>query len=213
MSSELEADQMAKTNPEAAQVAVMQVEQCIRSRRSIKPTDFSADPVPHEVVDRMLEAANWAPNHGRTEPWRFFVYTEDAKLELGQTIADLYLQITKPENCRPATVDKLKNFAAASSHLIVIAMKRQESGKISRIDEVAAVACAVQNLHLMATACGVAGYWSSAKAICNDLMKDHLGLAAEDEVLGMFYVGNAKGELPEGKRTPAADKITWFGRS
>ena len=213
MSSELEANQMAKTNPEAAQVAVMQVEQCIRSRRSIKPTDFSADPVPHEVVDRMLEAANWAPNHGRTEPWRFFVYTEDAKLELGQTIADLYLQITKPENCRPATVDKLKNFAAASSHLIVIAMKRQESGKISRVDEVAAVACAVQNLHLMATACGVAGYWSSAKAICNDLMKDHLGLGADDEVLGMFYVGNAKGELPEGKRTPAADKITWFGRS
>ena len=43
-------------------------------------------------------------------------------------------------------------------------------------------------------------------------MKDHLGLAADDEVLGMFYVGNAKGELPEGKRKPIADKVSWFGR-
>ena len=212
MSSEWEANQMAKTKPETAQVAAETIEHCIRSRRSVKPAAFSDVPVADEVIDRMLEAANWAPTHGCTEPWRFFVYTNEARIELGNKIAELYLQITKPENCRPATVDKLKNFAAASSHLIVIAMKRQESGKISRVDEVAAVACAVQNLHLMATACGVAGYWSSAKAICNDLMKDHLGLAADDEVLGMFYVGNAKGELPEGKRKPIADKVSWFGR-
>lgn len=207
MSSELDTGQRA-----ADQLAADQIEQCIRSRRSIKPAEFSGDPVPDEVVDRMLEAANWAPTHGRTEPWRFFVYTQEARIELGQKVADLYLKITKPENCSPTTADKLKKFAAASSHLIVIAMKRQESGKISRVDEVAAVACAVQNLHLMATASGVAGYWSSAKAICNDLMKDHLGLSKDDEVLGLFYVGNAKCELPEGKRSPIADKVSWFGR-
>lgn len=207
MSSELETN---KTS--AGQLDADQIEQCIRSRRSIKPAAFSTEPVSHEVVDRMLEAANWAPTHGRTEPWRFFVFTEEARIELGQKIADLYLQITAPENCSSATADKLKNFAAASSHLIVIAMKRQESGKISRVDEVAAVACAVQNLHLMATACGVAGYWSSAKAICNDQMKNHLGLKTDDEVLGMFYVGKTDCELPEGKRSAIADKVTWFGR-
>ncbi|MEP3481840.1 MAG: nitroreductase [Fuerstiella sp.] len=188
------------------------IEQCIRSRRSVKPAAFSDVPVANEIIDRMLEAANWAPTHGCTEPWRFFVHTNEARIKLGNKIAELYMQITKPENCSSATAEKLKNFAAASSHLIVIAMKRQESGKISRVDEVAAVACAVQNLHLMATACGAAGYWSSAKAICCDLMKDHLGLGAEDEVLGMFYVGTAEGELPEGKRKPIADKVSWFGR-
>lgn len=189
-----------------------QIEQCIQSRRSIKPADFSSERVPDDVVDRMLEAAHWAPNHGRTEPWRFFVYTNEARIELGEKVADLYGKVTNPENFRPATADKLKGFAAASSHLIIIAMKRQESGKISRVDEVAAVACAVQNLHLMATACGVAGYWSSAKAICNDLMKADLGLAEDDEVLGVFYVGRPKGPNPEGKRGPITDKVAWFGR-
>lgn len=208
MSSDVNTDQQA-----AEELAANTIEQCIRSRRSIKPADFSDVRVADEVVDRMLEAANWAPTHGRTEPWRFFVYTNDARIELGKKIANLYLKITKPENCSPATAEKLKNFAAASSHLIVIATKRQESGKISRVDEVAAVACAVQNLHLMATACGVAGYWSSAKAICNDLMKDYLGLSEDDEVLGMFYVGNSKCELPEGKRSPVEDKVSWAGRA
>ena len=30
------------------------------------------------VLEQMLEAANWAPTHGRTEPWRFVVLGADA---------------------------------------------------------------------------------------------------------------------------------------
>ena len=43
----------------------------IRSRRTHK--SFGPDPVPREVVDELLELARWAPNHHRTNPWRFRV--------------------------------------------------------------------------------------------------------------------------------------------
>ncbi len=195
------------------QIDADQIELCIRTRRSVKPAAFSDQRVPDAVIDRMLDAANWAPTHGRTEPWRFFVYTNEARIEMGQKIAHLYMAVTPEENCSPATAEKLKSFAAASSHLILIGMKRQESGKITRTDELAAVACAVQNLHLMAIACGAAGYWSSAKAICNDQMKQHLGLATDDEVLGIFYVGTPAQPPHEGTRTPTQDKVKWNGLS
>lgn len=186
-----------------------EIERCIRQRRSIKPSEFSDQPVLDEVVQRMLEAANWAPTHGRTEPWRFFVFTADARRQLGDHLARFYQEMMDAA-AKPSKADKLRMNADRSSHVIVIAMSRQKCGKIPRIEEVEAVACAVQNLHLMATACGVAGYWSSGTAICNDLMKNHLGLDEEDQVLGIFYVGYPNGDWPEGKRGPAEEKVRWF---
>ncbi|MFY9254043.1 MAG: nitroreductase [Fuerstiella sp.] len=181
----------------------------IQSRRSVKPEQFSGKPVDDELVWEMLQNANWAPTHGMTEPWRFFVYSDAARMELGNLLAQIYQQVTPAESVKPAKAEKFRANAARSSHLIVIAMKRQLSGKIPEVEEIEAVACAVQNLHLTATALGVAGYWSSGNAICSTQLRDHLGLAERDRVLGLFYVGYPQGELPVGTRRPIEDKVVW----
>ena len=93
--------------------------------------------------------------------------------------------------------------------LISIGMKRQESGKISELDEVQAVACAVQNMHLTAAAYGLGAFWSSNVAVCSDLMKRFIGLGEDDRVLGLLYVGYPEDGWPEGQRTPIADKVEW----
>ena len=47
----------------------------IRQRRSIFPKDFSAEHrLPLNVIEEMLEAANWAPTHGKTEPWLSLIH-------------------------------------------------------------------------------------------------------------------------------------------
>lgn len=189
--------------------ASTQLNKIIRKRRSVKPSQFCDRPVDDAVVWKMLENANWAPTHGMTEPWRFFVFTGDARKNLGERLAELYLQVTPSESVKPAKADKLKKNAERSSHLIVIAMKRQESGKIPAIEEIEAVACAVQNLHLTATAFGVAGYWSSGKAICNDQLRDYVGLAEEDLVLGLFYIGYTDEAWPDSSRSPIESKVVW----
>ena len=181
----------------------------IQQRRSVKPSEFSEKRVSDEVVWQMLSNANWAPTHGMTEPWRFFVYTDAAKLTLGQRLAEIYEEITAPDHFKAAKAEKLITNAERSSHLIVIAMKRQMSGKIPEIEEVEAVACAVQNLHLTATALGVGGYWSSGGAICSDQLRSDLGLSDKDRVLGLFYVGYPAGQWPAGVRSPIEDKVVW----
>ena len=47
--------------------------QLLKRRRSVFPKDFNGRPVPQDAVDLLLEAANQAPSHGNTEPWRFVV--------------------------------------------------------------------------------------------------------------------------------------------
>jgi len=188
--------------------AIDTLNKVIRTRRSIKPAEFSAEPVPDDVINEMLENANWAPTHGMTQPWRFFVISGNARTQFGEYLSRLYVEITPADQVKSAKAEKLKNNALASSHMIIIGMKRQPSGRIPEIEEIEAVACAVQNLHLTATAHGVGGYWSSGKAICNDRLRDDLGLSAEDKVLGLFYVGMPAGDWPAGTRTAMADKVT-----
>lgn len=50
-----------------------QLAQLIKSRRSIYPKHMTGDRVSTPHINAMLEAANWAPTHGHTEPWRFVV--------------------------------------------------------------------------------------------------------------------------------------------
>ena len=45
----------------------------IKSRRSVFPRDLSGAEVTRTEVETLLEAANWAPTHARSEPWRYTV--------------------------------------------------------------------------------------------------------------------------------------------
>ena len=41
----------------------------IKSRRTITPKNLNGKPLTSEELDLILEAANWAPTHKKTEPW------------------------------------------------------------------------------------------------------------------------------------------------
>jgi nitroreductase len=52
----------------------MEVYECIRTRRTVR--EFKPDPVPEEVVYKILQAARWAPSSGNSQPWHFIVITD-----------------------------------------------------------------------------------------------------------------------------------------
>ena len=48
-----------------------EISRLIRSRRSIYPKSYlPGQPVERELIEQLLENANWAPTHKLTEPWR-----------------------------------------------------------------------------------------------------------------------------------------------
>lgn len=103
----------------------------------------------------------------------------------------------------------LRQNVLASPVTISIAMKRDETGKIQEIDEVMAVGCAVQNMHLTATAYGLGGFWSTHSAATSRRYCDHLGLNQGDKALGLFFIGYPKSPWPLGKRGPITEVACW----
>ena len=51
----------------------MELLEAIRTRRSIRR--FKKEPVPPELIEKMLEAARWAPSSVNSQPWEFIVVT------------------------------------------------------------------------------------------------------------------------------------------
>jgi len=194
----------------------------IKARRSIFPKDYTGEAPPRAHLEKMLEASNWAPTHGKTEPWRFVVLEKEGiakffgvcndamKKTFGEGSEKFLAYQTKQE--------KSKKDKAKSAYIIAICMKRKTlpNKLMPEWEEVAATACAVQNMHLMATSLGVASYWSSGGPIDDALVLDLLGLKEEgDRCLGLFYVGMATNEKTAGyrkgaRRGPTADKVTWL---
>lgn len=181
----------------------------ITTRRTIKPKMMANRDIPLDILQQMLENANWAPTHGMTEPWRFSVFMGAAREKLAIFLAETYKTITPVEIFKPNKYEGMRENAMLAPAVIAIGMKRQPSKKISELDEIQAVACAVQNMHLTATAHGLGGFWSTNIAAVSSEMAAYIGLDKEDRALGLFYVGYPKVDWPTGSRQPIEDKVRW----
>lgn len=181
----------------------------IRNRRTIFPEQYSTRKVHKEQVENMLEAANWAPTHGLTEPWRFKVFDGDARRNFAGFMAETYKATTQPENFAEPKYNRMIERGERASYIIAVCMKRQESGRIPLVEEQMAVACAVQNMMLVATAYGIGTFWATPGFIWKEEIKDYLHLTGEDQCLGILYVGYPEGEWPKGKRNIWMNKVEW----
>jgi nitroreductase len=185
--------------------------QLIARRRSLYPNNYSDEKVPDAIIRQMLENANWAPTHGMTEPWSFVVFTGEGLKRLASFQSELYRDIAlKNETYNEVKFQKLSENPLKASHVIALGMKRDPREKIPEIEEVAAVACAVQNMYLTATANEVGCYWGSGGITYMEEAKSFFGLDTADKLLGFLYVGYPKIDWPAGKRSPIAEKVTWY---
>ena len=63
---------------------LMEAMSTLRAVRRLKP-----DPIPEEVLDRVLQAAAWAPTGGNAQPWRIVLVRDAAKKKrLGELYAE-----------------------------------------------------------------------------------------------------------------------------
>jgi nitroreductase len=180
----------------------------IAERRSVFTTQFSEEPVPDEWIQKMLENANWAPNHKQTEPWRFHIFSGSSLLKLSEYMGETYKKFTSIEKFSERKHQKRINSPLKSSHVIAICMQRDPKKRVPKWEELAAVSCAVMNLWLSCSALGLGGYWSTPMAALK--ADDFLKLPKNQRCLGLFYVGRVKAGLElTSSRTPVSEKVVW----
>jgi len=181
----------------------------IKNRRTIYPKFFSSRKVHKEIIEHLLNNATWAPTHGNTQPWKFQVYMGDSREKLSKNLGELYQLLTPKELYNEGKFKKISSRPFLSSVAIVVSMKRGDNEKIPEIEEVEAVACAIQNMCLTATAYGLGSFWSSPKIIYTPEMNKFLKLKPEDKCLGVLYVGYPSIDWPKGQRKPIEYLTEW----
>lgn len=182
----------------------------IKDRRTIYPEFFSDRQVHKEQIEQLLNNAIWAPTHGMTQPWRFQVFMGEGKTKLGEFLRDLYLKKIPVDEQKEIKLNRMTDRPRRASAVIVVNMERQKEERIPEIEEVEAVACAVQNMYLTCTAYGLGGFWSTPKLIYTPEMNEFLGLGEKDKCLGLFYVGYPNQEWPKGQRKPIEYLTKWI---
>ena len=183
--------------------------QLIKQRRSVYPKNFIDQVVPKEKIDQMIEAANWAPTHKFTEPWKFIVFEGNGLNKFAEFQAERYKLTSTVEKFNPYKYEKLKSKPLLCSHVIAVCMIRDSSRLIPEVEEVCAVACAVQNMLLMATSLEIGCYWGTGGVTYDLNAKDFFGLSEDDKLMGFLYIGASKSVVGVGKRSDIKLKTTW----
>ena len=183
----------------------------IVSRRSNKPATFNGKKIEDSIITDLLNLAHWAPTHGRTEPWRFKVYANEGVSTFCEAHAALYKTNTDPEVFTTAKFENLQKLGSQTSHIIGVYMQRQVPAKIPLVEEIAATAAAIQNILLGAEALGISALWSTGGMTHHPALKSFWGLADEDVVMGLLYLGYTNEPAAPGKRNgTAAEKTSWI---
>ncbi|MCB0777339.1 MAG: nitroreductase [Chitinophagaceae bacterium] len=184
--------------------------QLVRSRRSTFPDQFeTGKKVDDDIIKEILINATWAPNHGKQEPWHFTVFSGDGLQQLATFQSELYKQLAG-ENFKEITYGKLQQNPLKASHVIALGMKRTTNKNIPEVEDIAAVACAVQNLYLSVTAYGLGGYWTTGGVTYKEEAKSFFGLGENDRLLGFFYIGHVAIPTGGATRMPIEEKVKWI---
>lgn len=182
----------------------------IASRRTVKPDRYTGETIDDHLITEILEASNWAPTHGYTEPWRFTIYSGDSLIRLGEFLASLDQPDQDAEDFNSKRFERLQKRPAMASHVIAIGLKRGNNPKVPEVEEICSVAMAVQNMWLMAHALGLGAYWSTGPLAFRDEVRDFIGLDKGDRSLGFFYLGKTEKNDTPGKRLSSInEKLRW----
>ncbi len=186
----------------------------IAHRRSMGVARVDSEkPIERTLIEQALRAADWAPSHGETEPWRFTVYTGESRRALGEAFAEAYRQDAGEgfkQSAFEGNRDKVWHAPVWISIGMTPALKEDGSLLMTETEELIAVGCAVQNLHLVVNAQGLGGMWLSKGVHIHPHVAEFVGLTPPSRLMGFFFLGYPNIPWPEGERRPLETKVRWM---
>lgn len=193
-----------KVEKETESMSVLDIIKARRTIGAMQDKDVSED-----AINLMLEAGTWAPNHKKTEPWKFRVFTGDSRVRLGDEMERIMKQKTAHLSEEEALKKTTKAKKGPLRAPVIIAVAVSPSGKVPEIEEISAVAASIQNMLLVAEEQGLATIWRTGEIVYQTELNDFLSLEDGDKLLGLIYVGHPNKEASS-KRIPYQDKTIWY---
>jgi nitroreductase len=165
------------------------------------------DPVPRELIEKLLSAAVQAPNHYKVRPWRFVVLTGNARNRLGDIFAAS--QLDRIPDLPPMGSDKTRGLPLRAPVLIAIGVDKPSEEKVQEIENICATAAACQNILLAAQAEGLAVKWRTGEWARDPKVKEHLGFEADQHIIAFLYIGYPEFIAEYAPRPSFEDRTAW----
>jgi nitroreductase len=163
----------------------METFEIIRTRRSIRK--FTEDPVPDDVIDRIIEAGTWAPSGRNNQPWKFAVIKDG---ELKKQISEL-----------------THYFRIVLSAKVLIAVFLDNSASYDRTKDAQAIGACIQNMLLHIHSIGLGAVWLGEILKNKDRVLELAGGTDELELMAVIALGHPAEKKGDGNRKKPADTI------
>ena len=183
--------------------------QALKQRRSV--ARLKADLPPRELIDQVLQAAVYAPNHHKTNPWRFYVLSGNGRERFGDIMAeDARKTAVGDDQAIEAAVAKARGKSVRAPVIIVSACVPSDGPKVLEIEEICAVAAATENMLIAAEALGLGAIWRTGAPAQSPAVRSFFGLPESAHIVGFVYLGYPDmPELPDRHRE-WAPYATWL---
>ena len=189
----------------------------IRGRRSVRK--FRPEPVPLDVLRRIVEAGTWAPSAGNRQSWEFTVVTSGGvKAEMAAIVRQCWQAVLDGAEARIVAEeiqDYSRNFDwfAAAPALIVVSAKRPEAFLTQLLDAAApdvagtktSAAMAAENLMLAAHALGLGACCLTGPLAAQDELRKRLGLGSRQALVCVVALGYPAEQPAAPARKPLSD--------
>ena len=189
-------------------------------RRTINEFEATLPPDWESSLEATISAAMHAPNHRRTEPWRFYLLGEESR----GRICALNSECVASNKGEEAGRDKFRRWMAIPGWLVVTCVKKKDSvdgGGVGGAwdmgdpmgtarEDYAACCCAVQNLCLSLHSRGIGTKWTTGAVNFDDRFADAVGFNIEEEfTVGTIWFGTPiRTPSPPTKRMGLEDVLT-----
>ena len=147
------------------------------------------EPAPSaEQLEKAFQAALTAPDHHRLKPTRFVVISADQRKMFGELLSDALADLGETD---AVSLERVKNHPTRAPLLVLALTHFQPHAKVPHFEQVLSTGAAIQNLLLSLQAQGFSSIWRSGAVVESKLLKQSFGLAEDDLIAGIIYIGTA----------------------
>lgn len=174
------------------------------SRRSVKTRDMTGPGPDAAALDTILAAGRRVPDHGKLAPWRFLVFTGEARAALGEAIAAAYLAEESAPS--PAVARQLAGLPLEAPVLVVLVSAPSDARPIPLWEQQLSAGSAGMAMLTAAHMLGHVGQWITGWPAYSKSVHRVLGLAEKDRIAGLLFFGDAD-RTPSERPRPEADEV------
>lgn len=171
-------------------------------QRQSNPSLTSPEPR-GKTLEQILAAGMRVPDHGGLQPWHFTVITENGL----QRLSDL---LVASSNKQTANVEKIAKMPFRAPMIIVISTQFIQHEKVPKQEQLITAGCCAHAMQIAAFSLGFGAMWRTGELAYNEQVKEGLGIAEQDQIVGFLYVGTPCKEQKLKAPKSFADKVSYW---